>query len=88
MFVTFLVVSLPLSWDASAPEPVPCSKAGGKGIAPPTGESMAPTVLPPPLSVLYLILVGGVKGNLRHLGVFLPHFAHGAVRLLNEFEES
>lgn len=37
--------------------------------------------------VLYLVLVGRIKGDLCHLGVFLSHLLHGAVGLLDELEE-
>jgi len=40
-----------------------------------------------PWSVLYLVLVGRIKGNLCHLGAFLSHLVHRAVGLLDELEE-
>ena len=38
-------------------------------------------------SVLYLVLVGRIEGNLCHLGAFLSHLLHRAVGLLDELEE-
>ena len=38
-------------------------------------------------SILYLVLVGGIEGNLCHLGALLSHLLHGAVGLLDELEE-
>lgn len=48
--------------------------------------SPSPATIPPPW-VLYLVLVGGIKGNLCHLGVLLSHLLDRTVRLLDELEE-
>lgn len=57
----------------------------GKAPASPNHEPASAPILP--ARAPYLVLVGGIKGDLGHLGVFLSHLLHRAVRLLDELEE-
>lgn len=49
-------------------------------------DALPPSVSPS-LGVPYLVLIGRIKGYLCHLGTFLSHLLHRAVRLLDELEE-
>lgn len=84
-----LKVTLPPTWGAEYPPYLFYSsdiKAKAK-LPFPQRTSPSPTAIFLPLSVLYLVLVGRIKGNFCHLGAFLSHLLHRAVRLLDELEE-
>lgn len=86
----FLEVNLLPSWDAGClPSLSYCSEVRQK-IKLLLSQKIP---IPHPVNlflsslVLYLVLVGRIKGDLCHLGAFLPHLLHGAVGQLNELDE-
>lgn len=84
-----LGVSLLPSWDAGYPPSLSFFLEVRLATKLPFHQKMSP--LPPTilllLLVLYLVLVGRIKGNLCHLGAFLSHLLHRPVVLLDELEK-
>lgn len=79
LLVPFSELSLPLDGDTGSPLSLSyCSEgdAQGEGTAPtsPQQEPASAPILP--AWAPYLVLVGGIKGDLGHFGVFLSHLLH------------
>lgn len=82
-----LEVSLLPSWDAGYPLSLSFCLEVRLATKLPFHQKMTPATIVLPLLVLYLVLVGRIKGNLCHLGAFLSHLLHRAVVLLDELEK-